>query len=307
MRLPRLKRAPQAQLPGFRLTTRDRAILQAVSTYRALTTAQIEALFFAPPGELAAASSTRCQQRLKLLYHHGLVDRHEQLTSITEGRKPLVYFLTAKGVALVAESLDHAPNQSDGHPVRLPTSSFHLTHLLQTNDVRVAINRAAALNTWTVTTWLDDRTLKSRHAKDYVAIPGPQGRPKRVAIVPDGYFALDIGKRLSGHFFLELDRGTETISSGIWNRRDWLRRTEAYLAYYRSGAFTERYGARNLRVLTVTTGEKPLRRLKEAAERANASNMFWFAVFAQATDPRQVLTTPIWQVVGKSGEHALTE
>lgn len=307
MRLPRLKRAPQSQLPGFRLMTRDRAILQAIATYRALSTPQIEALFFAPPGELAAASSTRCQQRLKLLYHHGLVDRYEQVTSIIEGRKPLVYFLTAKGAELIAESLKPAAKEETWRPTRLPTSSFHLTHLLQTNDVRVAINRAAALHAWTVRTWLDDRSLKSRHAKDYVSISGPQGRPKRVAIVPDGYFVLDIGKRLSGHFFLELDRGTETISSGAWNRRDWLRRTEAYLAYYRSGAFTQRYGARNLRVLTVTMGEQALQRLKEAAERANASNMFWFALFAQATDPRQILTAPIWQVAGKSGQYCLTE
>ena len=47
-RLPRLKRAAPESLPRFRLKGRDKEIVKAVYTSRALTTAQIEALLFAP-------------------------------------------------------------------------------------------------------------------------------------------------------------------------------------------------------------------------------------------------------------------
>lgn len=307
MRLTRLKRVPQEQLPGFRLTTRDREIVQAVYACRALSTPQIEALFFAPPGELVAASSTRCHQRLKLLYHHGFLDRREQFASITEGRRPLVYFLAERGAELVAEQRGLASERLDWRPRHNAVGQQHLEHLLETNNVRVAITLGAELHSWMIPVWLDDRALKSSQGKDYVSITGPRGGRRRVAIVPDGYFMLDILKPKKGHFFLEVDRRTETISSRAWSRRDWVRRTQAYLSYYRSGAFTKRYGARNLRVLTVTTGEQRLASMKSAAERAGGSSLFWFTTFEHATDPQQVLTEPIWQVIGTQGRHRLTE
>src|SRR2546423_1646722 len=64
-KLPRLTRTKSAKLPGIVLTTRDVSILEAVYSYRALTTPQVAALLFAP------TTRTWCTYRLQLLFHHG--------------------------------------------------------------------------------------------------------------------------------------------------------------------------------------------------------------------------------------------
>ena len=53
-----------------------------------------------------------------------------------------------------------------------------------------------------------------------------------------------------GHFFLEFDRGTETIG------KQWKRKVLAYQAYLRSGKFHQRYRADNqtgFRILTIAS------------------------------------------------------
>ena len=115
---------------------------------------------------------------------------------------------------------------------------------------------------------------------------------RKVAVIPDGYFILELGERRA-HFFLESDRATEA------NKR-WGEKVQAYLEYTRSGQYAARYGARSLRVLTVTTGEKRLANLKRATEQAGGREMFWFSTVEQASE-EQVLSAPIWQVGGQEG------
>ena len=91
------KRTEKA-VPNIRLTTRDIAILEAVYTYRALTTQHIETLLFSP------STRSRCSLRLKYLYHHGYVLRTGQPQELTAGRKPYVYWLAPKGAALLARN-----------------------------------------------------------------------------------------------------------------------------------------------------------------------------------------------------------
>src|SRR5262245_19253988 len=102
-RLPRLRRARSEQLPGFSLTQRDIAIVQAVWENRALTAEHIETLFF-PQSVVQGRKQTHsnCQTRLRQLYHRGLLLRTEQPTAIGEPRKPLVYWLDRAGAQLIA-------------------------------------------------------------------------------------------------------------------------------------------------------------------------------------------------------------
>src|SRR4051794_39086562 len=74
----------------FRLTERDVAILQAVYEYRVLTRFHIEQLLF-PPG-----ATSRCILRLGLLAANGYLERQEQASRPSEGRKPYLYLLTEK-------------------------------------------------------------------------------------------------------------------------------------------------------------------------------------------------------------------
>lgn len=307
MRRTRLRRVPPEQLPGFRLTDRDGQIVQAVYRYRALTAPQIEALFFAAPGARRAPSPTRCHYRLQLLYHFGFLNRLEQPVSILEGQKPLVYVLTERGAELVAHLLQVERENLDWKARHNPGEARFLEHLLCTNDVRIALERAVRFHGWTLGPWHDDRTLRAHHAHDFVSIPGPHNAQRRVSVVPDGYFTLDIGKPRSGYFFLELDRHTEMVAARAWHRSDWVRKVHAYTEYYRSGAFTRRYKATNLRVLTVAFSERRLTHLKQATEQAGGPALFWFALFERATDMSQVLTVPLWEIAGIPGFHRLCD
>lgn len=164
---PRLKltrRADGNAIPGFRLTLRDREIIKSVYTFRALTTPQIETLLFAPEeGKDHPTKTSRCQYRLKLLYHAGYLFRDEQPQKLSEGRKPLVYFLDKKGAALVASVEGQTLEQLDWDRKDNTVSQLFLDHLLATNNVRIAITTAARDQNWVIETWLDDKTLKREH------------------------------------------------------------------------------------------------------------------------------------------------
>src|SRR4051794_39434076 len=67
---------------GFRLTSRDVDILTAVYPSRVLTRFHIEQLL-SPPG-----AASRCTLRLPLPHEHGYLDRQEQASKPSEGRKP---------------------------------------------------------------------------------------------------------------------------------------------------------------------------------------------------------------------------
>lgn len=303
-RLKILERADSDDLPPFRLTDRDKEIVRAVYTHRALTTPQVHMLFFPSSGGVKKASSaTRCQHRLKLLFHYGFLYRDAQPQRITEGRKPLVYFLDEKGEKLLADELGVERSEIDWHPRDNDVGDPFMEHLLATNDVRVAIEVAAERNGWVIEKWVNERDLKSKQMKDYVEITGPRGGKSRAAVVPDGYFQLGVGERI-GHFFLEVDRRTVTGQASKWERRDWARKIRAFLAYYRSGMYHERYGTKSLRILTVTTGDRRLSNLKRITEEVGGKARFWFSTFDRIT-PEDVLTTPIWDVASRDGNHAV--
>ena len=304
-RRARLTRATPKELPRFRITPRDVEILTAVYEYRVLTAPQIDQLFFTPATQdTPATPSSRCQRRLMLLYHHGFLERREQLVTLTEGAKPLMYVLDTKGVALLADMWDVDEHELDWHPRDKTVSPQFLAHHLAINTVRIAVTLAARAHGFTIEKWFDERLLRREHMVDTVTITGERGRKEKAAVVPDSYFLLSTGTHRY-HLFLEVDMATVTGDSPVVGRRDWRRKIAAYLAYYNSGKYAERYQSTGLRVLTVTTSEQRLLNLKQITERVGGKARFWFTTLAQAT-PAAILTVPICQVAGREGLHSLT-
>ena len=309
--LPRVRRAQPHELPGFRLMARDRQIIRAVYEFRALTTPQIERLFF-PEGSLATAEvksdaplrllNHRCQHRLKLLFHHGYLHREERPQKRTEGSKPLVYYLDMMGAELLSRE-DEA--ELDWDPTEADVSSPFLEHLLLTNDLRIAVIVASRNLDVAVRAWIDDRALKSPHMKDYVTLTGSSGGTRQVAVVPDGYFLLNANRR-SYHHFLEIDRGTVTAAYSKDGKRDWSHKVRAYNEYLASGKYEARYKTKTVRILTVTTGEKRMAHLKQITEATAGETAFrfWFTTFDQIS-PETILTTPIWHIAGSDERRPL--
>ena len=298
-RKPVLKRAEGADLPRFRLTPRDLAILHAIHSYRALTAPQIAALFFPSAHGTAVEVNTRCKLRLRLLYHHGFLYRDEQPQKLSEGRKPLVYFLDRAGAAYLADHLDVTV---DWDPRDNDVSFPFLKHLLATNDVRVAVSTSAIRHDWRIHTWLDDKMLKSPQMKDHVSLRGEKGQRSDASVVPDAYFRIETEED-AYNFFLEVDLGTVTGEATEWGKRDWARKVKAYLEYYRSGLYQKRYQTSDMRILTITTSEKRLAHLKTVTEKAGGKARFWFSTFARAKE--DFLTSMIWDVAAHVERRAL--
>lgn len=298
------KRAKKGRQPGFRMTQRDKEVVKAVYTHRALTTPQIEILLFPPDnGQVHGTKTSRARHRLKLLFHYGYLFRDEQPTKLSAGKKPLVYLLDRKAIPLLASEYGVFEEDIDWSPRNNKLAQRFLDHLLSMNDVRIAIEVGAGKQGIQLLHWLDEKTLKSREMKDSVEITGSEGQITKATIVPDGYFALTDGV-YDYHNLLEIDMGTETGISDKFNRRTFARKIRGYLAYYDSGKYAKKYGATAMTVLTVTTGQARMSNLKKIAERLDGDEMFWFTTFDQVS-PETVLTVPIWTVAGQKGFHPL--
>jgi hypothetical protein len=289
----------------FQPTKRDGEILRAIYSYRALSTPQIDALFFAK-GDRAEGSrvSSRCLHRLKLLFHAGYVRRKEQAQTLSDGRKPLVYFLDWRGARHVAD-LDECDVKDldwdrQGHEV----GSLFLDHLLLSHDVRIAMRLAAPKHNCELVEWHDERTLRGTHKDEKVKITGKKGTGQyEVLLIPDGYFVLHTPDSFD-HFFLEIDRGTEPLYATDLSKRAWWRKIAAYLVYYKSHAYFARYGTTGLRILTVTTSEQRLANLKQITEEAGGKSRFWFTTTDRIT-PAAILTEPIWYKATFDGKYTL--
>lgn len=271
-------------------TERDRQIITAVYTHRALSSEHLALLFW---GSITANS--RCRYRLRLLAQHGYLERAEQPVTLAEGRRPLVYFLDRGGVDVAAQVLSVAPHEIDWKPAYNNVKWLFLDHLLATNDIRVRLEHAAPTAGFRLVEWLDDKTLSALSMKDQVVVIDPAGRRETVSVGPDGYFALSgEGSTLLHRAFIEADRGTVPLTR-------WGQKVKAYLAYFASPQFRDRYQAsKPLRVLTVTTTQERLVHMKQVTEEAGGQSWFWFATYEATRDPDQLLFHPVWHMAGAS-------
>ena len=282
--LPRHRRVSDP--PRMRLTERDIDVISAVHEHRVLRTDQVQRLFF--------PSRNTANERLKRLYQHRFLERRWLPVEYGQGMGQAIYLLASRGADVLASR--HPDVEVRWRHGSSRVGSPFLQHLLMLNDIRIAFTLAAKANGYLIERWIGESELKA--ADEYVWVSGSDTRRRRVALIPDGYCLVDICGR-KARFFIEADRGT---LSG----RRWAWRVQAYMAYIRSGHYARRYGARSLRVLTVTTGPKRLANLKRATERAGGGRLFWFTTHEQAL-PERILRDPIWVVAGQSGQHRLIE
>lgn len=290
---------------------RDMKMLFAVAECGALTAAQLARLFF--PEASANGKPmvhSNCQLRLKLLRKHGLLKRVEQSQFLTDGRQPYLYALTKSGARTLANWLQCDMQDLPWREKDSRLSKEYVQHLIETNNIRVAILCGVrdTLNV-TLTRWLDEITLKSTHSVDKITLEGSEGSKYTAALIPDGYFVLYVisPAERTYNFFLEVDRGTETGSSSDDQRRTWKRKIKLYLEYFRGeehSMYYARYGTYTGRVLTVTTNERRLANLKHWTEEVGGKQRFWFTTFNQIK-PETILNAPVWQLAQEDGCRSL--
>ena len=285
-RLPRDRRVPPEQRPPMRLTARDIDIIQAVNDHRVLLGSHIQALFF--------GSQSTAQYRLSRLFHHAYLDRHF-LTMVSGGpaSSPTLYTIDSHGERVLVEQRAYTPTQ-----LRRPKGGTlawqSLEHVLRLNDFRVAVALAARARDWELDAWQDEPEFRAN--PDYVMVTDSRGRTRKKPVYPDGYFCLAVPQGRA-HFFVEVDRATETLSK-------FRPQIEVYQAYTASGQYQARYSQTSLRVLVITASARRLASLKTATREAGGDRKYWFTTFDQVT-PERVLTAPIWQRLGEETRYAL--
>jgi hypothetical protein len=267
----------------MRLTERDVDIIEAVHQYRILRQDQIQMLFF--------GTKNAAQRALARLYDHAYLER--KFLPVLYGRGPTLYVLDKRGADLLRSERGYEDLVWYASNKDLKTD--FIEHTTALNDFRLSIVVSARRGGLELLTWASETQLKADY--DRVRISTTR-RP--VSVIPDGYFVLAT-PRGKAHFFVELDRGTETLQR-------FKQKIRAYFAYHESGGYAQRYGTQSLRILTVATGAGRLANLRMAAqqvtEETSGRRRFWFALASDLT-PETVLTQPVWYIAGEETPRVL--
>lgn len=268
-RLPKFERAPK-RAPRIRLTDRDRALLYDLFHYRALPTSLVV--------ERQFGSATRGRNRLKLLFHHGYVDRHFP-PSVGPATSEAVYTLGPAAVSELATFYGLEPGEIRRRRMSRRIDSLFLAHELLVSRFRIRLAASGAPDGVGIHDWRENGEAE---------LAAGNGRePDR--ITPDG-IAWVRSKKARFAFCLEADRGTMTVG----RVRE---KFERYQDVQRAGAMQKAFGAARFRVLVIAPTERRLASLKAAAESVRARNV-WLA--CEADLAQNLVTDPMWARAGRT-------
>lgn len=238
------------------LTDRDKAIILAVYQNRFLRRDQIQRLFFPETSVVA------CNMRLKKLYEHRFLDR--LFKPVAVGSAQAVYALDKRGADILAATLQIDHSKVNWKRDHNRVEFLFLEHTLAVSEFKVGLD--LALRT---ASDLDILFYKRAERSLQARVDDPRRRRKYLVVAPDAFFGLSssAGKH---YLFLEMDLGTETLSR-------FQEKIIAYKQFWKSGDYTERFGFRHFRVLTVTESDRRLANLIDTTAKAGGRNMFLFA------------------------------
>jgi hypothetical protein len=253
---------PPLPLP-FRITERDLALLKAIARFRFLSSRQLH--------HVVGGSERGVRNRLRLLTNNGYLVR--DTAALTE---PFAYGLCNRGARLLAERGEPVNVHLDWIDKNRRTDYF-LAHTLEVADVMLQFETAVRDRV----TLIDHHTLlpnmpeatqdKSDPFQLRVAIPH-RDTSLTVPVIPDRLFALRYDNGTIHNFALELDRGTMDIWANRLVGKSSLRRKLLAYHYAREQRlFTQQWGFKSFRVLTVTTTEERVASMLKAQRRVAAN------------------------------------
>ena len=294
----------QSRLPRFnRITTvatmqpteRDRNIIQLIHRHRFLRSHQIIALLGGSPQQVS--------RRLKLLYHHGYLERPRAQLQYYErgGSKSIAYGLGNKGGALLKQEYGIAVHPDSWSEKNHVIGRVYLEHTLFVADVMASLELAGRKRG-------DVRLLYEDQLGLLVEKQSFQWRVKmqnglKLGVVPDRVFALEYtdqsGQVQRTYFFLEADRGTMPVVRKGLAQTSFYRKLLAYEATWTRKIRQRHLGIHRFRVLTVTTSAARVKSLVDACSQLERGHgLFLFA-------DREILSGDMfssrWQT-GRPGE-----
>jgi DNA-binding Lrp family transcriptional regulator len=294
-RLPRFKRA--TTVAPTQLTERDRQIIRLVHQHRFLRSHQIIALLGGSPQQVS--------RRLKLLYHHGYLERPRAQLQYYErgGSKSIAYCLGNKGGALLKQELGIAVHPDSWDEKNHVIGRVYFEHALFVADVMVAIELACRKRDGIKLLYEDQLALRSERQPFQWRVKTPGGI--KLGIIPDRVFALEYTDQNDQpqrvHFFLEADRGTMPVVRSGLTQTSFYRKLLAYEATWTQKIHQRHLGIHRFRVLTVTTIAARVKSLLDACSQLKRGHGLF--LFADRTVLEKDPFSAVWRR-GKSSETA---
>jgi DNA-binding Lrp family transcriptional regulator len=294
-RLPRFKRA--LTVAPMRLTERDRDIIRLIYRHRFLRSSQIIALLGGSPQHLL--------RRLKLLYHHGFLERpRAQIDYYHQpGSRHIIYGLGNKSWTFLKQELGVAFREVSWGEKNRAIGRIFLEHALLVSDVMVSLELACRKHDGIKLLYEDELALRSERQPFQWRVKRQDGI--KLGNIPDRIFALEYPDQNDQpqrvHFFLEADRGTMPVVRSGLTQTSFYRKLLAYEATWTQKIHQRHLGIHRFRVLTVTTIAARVKSLLEACSQLKRGHGLF--LFADQTVLEKDLFSAVWRR-GKSSEAA---
>ena len=282
----RRKRFQRDSKVRLKLTGRDQEIINWVYQHRLLSSEHISSL--------VQGSKQGILRRLKLLFHAGYLDRPKRQIAAFGNNYPLVYGLGNKGANLLASEFDLPVETVNWYRKNRDAKEIFLEHTLMVSRILTTF-RLACQDKNNVEFIEPEQLIINRrkpptlktHALSWRVNTKKgefgQSRCFSFNMIPDSLFGLRIkkGNRIrETYFFLEADRATMPIKRTNFFRSSFYKKMVGYIASYKKELYSEYFGFKKLRILTVTKSDDRIKNMiqvnKILHEKGNGYNLFLF-------------------------------
>jgi hypothetical protein len=253
-----------------------------VTTYkfRQVTREQFIKLHFATLAQSERWESSVPGRILRRLTTNDFLDARPFPVARQSGRPPLIYSVGPNAVPVLASALNLSRDAIARRQKQDASLSWlFFAHRQAVNDVRIAFLLACERQGYQLI-WYPDEDLALLRETAKV-------KHRQLPIRPDGFLVVDPSGK-AAPCFLEVQLQSEP--------RQYLQKARAYEAYYRSGAYSNRFRFQALRVLAVT--DTPTRAHHLTQTILNAPDIALPQIF-WSTSLEQAMTNPfghIWNV-----------
>jgi hypothetical protein len=291
-RLPRFNRT--SIVATMQLEERDCDIIRLVHRHRFLRSDHIVSFM--------GGSRQQILRRLKLLYHHGYLERPRAQIQYYErgGSRSIAYGLGNKGGAVLRQ-LGMAVDSNSWNEKNHVIGRVYLEHALMVADVMLAVDLTCRKRSGICLLYEDDLALPMERQPFGWRVTIQNGL--KLGVVPDRVFALEFsdtsGQTQRVHFFLEADRGTMPVMRHTLSQTSFYRKLLAYEATWTQKIHQRHLGVHRFRVLAVTTSAARVKSLVEACSQLKRGHGLF--LFADKTILAGDIFSRVWQT-SKPGE-----
>jgi DNA-binding Lrp family transcriptional regulator len=281
----------------MRLTERDQQIIRLIHRHRFLRSPQIVALLGGSPQHLL--------RRLKLLYHHGYLERpRAQIDTYHQpGSRHIIYGLGNKSRTFLQEEFNVDLREASWDEKNRGVGRIFLEHALLVSDVMVSLELACRKRDDIKLLYEDQLALRSERQPFQWRVKARGG--VKLGVIPDRVFALEHADQNARpervHFFLEADRSTMPVVRRTLSQTSFYRKLLAYEATWTQKIHQRHLGIHRFRVLTVTTVAARVQSLLEACSQLKRGHGLF--LFADRTVLEKDPFSAVWRR-GKSSEAA---